>query len=145
MAYTYLSINIVRNFTVSRSILQVFDPSVNRCSIKHPYDINASVLYTGHFKRPPPIYICLPQLLRQVRFFYSRKKQLLLWAHCQKVKGGFFLPALICLQYSPMNERVGGGCQRAPTDSGTFAVAKVRLAKIAQFIAIFRLKPSLPI
>ena len=59
--------------------------------------------------------------------------------------GGDFEPAPSTHQYSPMNERVGGGFQRVPTDAGTFAVAKVRLAKIAQFIAIFRLKPSLPI
>ena len=43
-----------------------------------------------------------------------------------------------------MNERVGGGCQRAPTDAGTFAEAKVRLAKIAQYIAIFRLAAVAP-
>ena len=50
------------------------------------------------------------------------------------------------LPSSIADERKGsGGFQRAPTDAGTFAVAKVRLAKIAQFIAIFRLKPSLPI
>ena len=38
-----------------------------------------------------------------------------------------------------MNERVGGGCQRAPTDASGFAGAQPRLAKIAQYIAIFRL------
>ena len=43
-----------------------------------------------------------------------------------------------------MNERVGGGFQRGPTDAGTFAVAKVRLAKIAQYIAIFRLSAVAP-
>ena len=43
-----------------------------------------------------------------------------------------------------MNKRVGGGFQRVPTDAGTFAGAKVRLAKIAQCIAIFRLSAVAP-
>ena len=38
-------------------------------------------------------------------------------------------------------EGLAGG---APTDTGTFAVAKVRLAKIAQYIAIFRLLAVAP-
>ena len=53
-------------------------------------------------------------------------------------------PAPSTQQYSPINERVGGGFQRAPTDAGTFAGAKVRLAKIAQYIAIFRLAAVAP-
>ena len=47
-------------------------------------------------------------------------------------------------QYSPINEKFGGGCQRVPTDAGTFAEAKVRLAKVAQYIATFRLAAVAP-
>ena len=44
-----------------------------------------------------------------------------------------------------MNERVGGGkAGGAPTDAGTFAGAKVRLAKVAQYIATFRLTAVAP-
>ena len=43
-----------------------------------------------------------------------------------------------------MNEKLGGGFQRVPTDSGTFAVAKVRLVKIAQYIAIFQFAAVAP-
>ena len=43
-----------------------------------------------------------------------------------------------------MNEKPSGGFQRAPTDAGTFAGAKVRLAKVAQYIATFRLAAVAP-
>ena len=57
----------------------------------------------------------------------------------------YFLGGYTPLLRSIADERKGsGGFQRAPTDAGTFAGAKVRLAKIAQCIAIFRLSAVAP-